>query len=316
MKRLRVALLWFACALSASAVADEAVFPPGSRIGLVPPKHMVVSKRFLGFEDAQQGNAVTLLEMPPEAFEELSKGFTPENLKAQAVEVKSREELKIADRNALLVTGDQTSPGATVRKWLLAVEDPGMTAFVIAQAFADRGALTDEEMRAALISLRFRPPLTLDEQVAALPFRIPERAGFRVVRVITGNSVILTDGPKDIVQGAEQPIVIVAHAPGSAPQSAQRDAFARSILVSNTIFNDISVERAQTFRQKGSDWHEIVARAKEAASGQPVVLTQTIRFARDGYLRMLGVVRADARDEALPRFRSMFDSVDANSGDQ
>jgi uncharacterized heparinase superfamily protein len=111
------------------------------------------------------------------------------------------------------------------------------------------------------------------------------------------------------VPAAEQPIVIVAQATGPAPPAAQRDSFARSVLFTNNIFKDVLIERSQGFRQKGADWHEIVARGNDAQSGTPVVLTQTIRFAPDGYLRMLGVVRAEARDEVLPRFRAIFDAV-------
>ncbi len=35
----------------APARTEEAIFPPGSRIGLVPPPGMVVSKTFDGFAD-------------------------------------------------------------------------------------------------------------------------------------------------------------------------------------------------------------------------------------------------------------------------
>ena len=50
-------------------------------------------------------------------------------------------------------------------------------------------------MRGMLTGLRIRGALGLDEQVAALPFRIDDLAGFRPVRVLAGNSVLLTLGP-------------------------------------------------------------------------------------------------------------------------
>jgi hypothetical protein len=309
MKILRALVLCFVCASSAAALAAEPVFPPGSRVGLVPPKDMTLSKRFTGFEDARKGNALTLLEMPAEAFRELSSSFTPENLKGQGFEVKAREDIRIGERNAVLLSGRQTTAGTTVRKWLLVVEDPSLTPFVVGQAMVDDQELADSDMRAALTSLVVRPPLGMDQQLEALPFRLPEKAGFRPVRVMGGNALFMTDGPKDVVPAAEQPIVIVAQATGPAPPAAQRDSFARSVLFTNNIFKDVLIERSQGFRQKGADWHEIVARGNDAQSGTPVVLTQTIRFAPDGYLRMLGVVRAEARDEVLPRFRAIFDAV-------
>ena len=72
---------------------------------------------------------------------------------------------------------------------------------------------------------------------------------------------------------------------------------------------DYAIERSQSYRQKGIDWHEMVARATDIPTGAQVVVTQTIRFAPDGYLRALGVVRADQRDETLAAFRQVVDSV-------
>jgi hypothetical protein len=309
MKISRALILLSALALPLAALAAETVYPPGSRIGLVPPKEMTPSKRFTGFEDARRGNALTFLEMPPEAFRELAAGFKPEDMKTQGFDLKTREDLKIHDRNAVLISGLQNAAGGTVRKWLLVVEDPSLTAFVVGQAMVDPTSLPDEEMRAALATLDVRPALGIEEQLAALPFRLPERAGFRAVRVMGGNAVFLTDGPKDVVPAAEQPIVIIAQGTAPAPPAAQRDGFARSVLFTNNIFKDVLIERSQGFRQKGADWHEIVARGNDVQFGTPVVLTQTIRFAPDGYVRMLGVVRADAREAVLPRFRSIFDGV-------
>ena len=188
MRMLRSLILLAALALPTAVLADDTVYPPGSRIGLVPPKEMTPSKRFTGFEDARRGNALTFLEMPPEAFKELASGFKSENMKGQGFDVKTREDLKIHDRNAVLISGLQSVPGGAVRKWLLAVEDPGLTAFVVGQAMVDPTSLPDEEMRAALVTVDLRPPLTIEEQLAALPYHVPERAG-----VIPGYA-LLPDG--------------------------------------------------------------------------------------------------------------------------
>jgi hypothetical protein len=308
---LRVTFLIFALSATAS-LAAEPVYPPGSRIGLAPPKDMELSKRFTGFEDPAKGAAITLVEMPPEAYQELSASLTAENLRAQGVILGARQEMKVGERNAVLISGEQSVSGASIRKWLLVVEDPTTTAFLIAQAFAGADALPDHDMRAALTSVAIRGPIAMDEQLALLPFRLTERAGFRPIRVLTGNSLLMTDGAKDVMAAVEQPFLIVAQSATPAPPAPQRDAFARSALASNANFKDVLLERSQSFRQKGADWHEIVARAIDAPSGQPVVVTQVIRFAPGQYTRMLGVVRADARDAMLPRFRAVFDGVEVN----
>jgi hypothetical protein len=145
--------------------------------------------------------------------------------------------------------------------------------------------------------------------MAALPFRLGDLAGFRPVRVMAGNSVLLTDGPNDVIREVGQPAVIVAQS-SILPPRDQRDAFARAALRSNDTIKDVFIERSQGFRQRGADWHEIVARANDVQSGRPVVVTQTLRFDSDHYLRVLGIVRAEARDEMLSRFRTVSDAIE------
>ncbi len=310
MKPVAIALALAGLALSGAGSAAEVVFPPGSRIGLDPPPDMEVSERFAGFESRSKGVVITTVEMPPEAFKDLSAGLTAENLQKQGVTVTSRETFKVGGGEAVLIEGSQAGGPAALQKWLLVVGDPTMTALVIAQKPKQADAEeTGREMREALRTVAIRAPRGLDEQVSALPFQLGDMAGFRPVRVMAGNSVMLTDGPDDVIRDVEQPAVTVAHATAVPPRD-QRDAFARAALRSNTLLKDVSIERAQSFRQRGADWHEIVARATDAASGRPIVVSQTLRFAPDHYLRVFGMVRADARDGTLSRFRAVSDAVE------
>jgi hypothetical protein len=303
----------FTLALSASqiAAAAEAVFPPGSRIGLTPPADMALSKRFSGFEDAGKGAAITLVEMPPQAYAELRAGLTDEALKAQGVTVQAREDLRLGNAEAMLVSGEQSAAGVAVRKWLLVASDPTLTAFVIAQA-PQGGAYPEAAIREALQTIALRAPLPVEDQVAALPFRLADRAGLRPVRIASGNALLLTDGPSDTVSAPEQPLVVVALAPEPPPPPTMRNELARGALFSNPALKEIVIERADGFRQRGIEWHEIVARAKDVQSGQPVVVMQTLRFSPQNYVRLLGVARADIRDDILPRLRAVADGIEVD----
>ena len=68
MKAFAAAALGFVLSVQAGFAA-EPVFPPASRIGLVPPEDMVVSKRFSGFENPEKATAINFVEMPAEAYE-------------------------------------------------------------------------------------------------------------------------------------------------------------------------------------------------------------------------------------------------------
>ncbi len=296
--------------LGPMAMAAEPVFPAASRIGLVPPRDMTLSKRFSGFENDEKAAAITFAEMPPEAFGQLSAGMTREALKRQGLDMTSREELTLGSRTGLLISGTMSGP-AQGRKWIMAVKDSGITAFIVAYVQGGPDGYSEDEMRNALKSVALRDPVSLDEQIAALPFRVGDKAGFRVVRVLAGNSLILTEGPKDTVTAAEQPVVVLAASLAAGPPAGERrEQFAKLALNSTPNLKDIRVERSEAFRFKGQDWHEIVARAKEAESGQDVVVMQSIQFDGNRYVRMVGLTRAEQRDENLRRFRAIADGLE------
>ncbi|NNM73447.1 hypothetical protein [Enterovirga aerilata] len=307
---LRPTTFVLALLAAGAALAAEPVFPPGSRIGLVPPKSMKLTRGVAGFQDPATGAAIVAIEMPAEAYSTLVAGFGDEALKNQGFTLKSRDKLTVGKSEATLVAGEQNDNGRAIPKAILLTGDGTMTALVIAQLPVGAAQAARDEAKAALKTVALRPPLSVEQQVASLPFRIGDPAGFRPVRAMAGNALLMTDGPKDVVKDAEQPIMIVAQSFAPAPPTAeQRDVFARQALVANTMLKETVLERAQGFRLGGSEWHEIVAKAKDGPSEQPVIVMQTIRFAPDGYIRMVGIARADKRDEVMPRFRRLVDGV-------
>lgn len=294
---------------SGAAYAADPTFPPGSRIGLVPPADMVPSEGIAGFRDPKTGGAIATIEMPAEAYPSISASFADESLKAQGFALKSRETMKVGTGDAMIISGEQNQNGVVVPKSVLLASEPGMTALVVAQSPPGASEADEAKMRDALKTVAFRAPLTIPEQLAALPFTMGDLAEFRPVRVMAGNSLLLTSGPSDAVQAVEQPIMIVAHSVAPPPPPDQRETMARQLLASNTFLTDTILERSQGFRQNGADWHEIVATAKDGRSGVPVLVLQTIRFVPGGYVRMVGIMKPEERDAVMPRFRRIVDSV-------
>lgn len=307
--RLLAAVLGLAASMQVCAA--EPVYPAGSRFGFEPPADMSPSRRFSGFERREGGATLSVVELPPSAFADLVQTFTDANLRSQGFTVEAREALKIGEAEGMLFTGVQPGEAGAgqpaIRKWLLLVGDPTVTGLIIGQALPD--AETETTMRGLVTGVTIRPALSLAEQVEALPFRIADPAGFRPVRVLAGNSVLMTDGPKDQMTNLEQPILVLAQAVQQPPPAEQRDAFAKAALYANQTMKDFVIERAQGYRSNGTDWHEIVARAVDLPTNTAVVISQTIRFAPDGYLRALGVVREDQREGTLAKFRAVVDSV-------
>ena len=77
MISIRRCLLIGALTLAATAAyAADVVYPPGSRIGLVPPSGMVTSKNFFGYEDPAKNVGIILATLPADAYAELERTIT------------------------------------------------------------------------------------------------------------------------------------------------------------------------------------------------------------------------------------------------
>src|SRR5690242_9404469 len=72
------------------AAAADAVFPAGSRVGLVPPAGMVPSRTFLGFQQPGTNAAIVLTVLPANAYDQLAKSMVPQAMKKEGIEVERR----------------------------------------------------------------------------------------------------------------------------------------------------------------------------------------------------------------------------------
>ena len=308
LRPLAAALLLLLSALPAAAA--DVVFPPGSIVGLVPPPDVEESHSFAGFENRAKGATLLIVDMPPEAFAELEAGFNDDNLADKGITVEKRASLPLPNAEgtkALLVTGWQQIGAVKVRKWVLLAGNETLTTLVTFQVpEAQAGAFPDAVIRASLASLAFR---STADQVAALPFTLTDLSGFRVVRTLGGTTVILTDGPKNIIEGAEQPYFVVAIGAG-APRDDDRRNFAVRALSALPGVRDMRIERSEPLRISKLPGYEIMAQGVDAKTGQPVKVVQWLRFAPTAHLRMVAVMPLSQFQDLYPRIRAIRDGVD------
>lgn len=295
------------------ACAADVVFPRNGSVGIVPPEGMVESAAFSGFEDTAKGAAILLVEMPPQAFDQVAAGFTDAALATKGIQVESRSSLQLpGDVKSLLITGRQQSGNVSARKWVLLAGAPTATALITVQEVADGSlALSDEDVRKTLATLTFRAPLSPEQQMANLPFKLDNFAGFRPVKVIGNTAVILTDGEKDVIEGAEQPILVLGAAPGT-PREDDRRQFALRALSSVPAVKDLRIERAEPLRIGNLPGFEILAQGKDATTNMDVKVVQWLRFGHTAHLRMVGIVKASDFAELYPRLRAVRDGIASN----
>lgn len=306
MRQGLVALLLLAVS-GFGALAGQPVFPRGSSVGLEPPAGMEVSTNFAGFEDKQKNASILVVDMPPDAYAQLEAGFTDAALAAKGIRVESRRPFPIGDARGMLVTGVQNAGPVEIRKWVLLVGGDTATALVTLQApQAQAAAFPEAEVEAAFRTLRFRPA---EEQLADLPFTITDFAGFRALRTLGPTSVILTGGPKNTFDGAEQPYFVIAVG-GGAPRDDERRQFALRSLATVPGVKDLRIERAEPLRISNHAGYEVMATALDAKTGAPLKVVQWLSFGPTAHMRMVAVTRADQFPELYGRLRALRDGIE------
>lgn len=309
IRRARSALtgLALAFALAAPAMAADAAYPPGYRIGLVPAAGLAPARA--GFENADKKTAILIMELPGTAYADMEKTMTADNLKAQGLVVEKREDFPLQSGKSVLVSGRQDVGGVKQRKWILLASISDVTAVLVAQAPEDeKDSYSDSDIRAALASLTARPA-PLQEQLGMLPFKFSDLAGFRVMKVTSAVSAILTDGQSDDLNVIEQPHVVVAAASGPPIEPGERENFARQNLAVLSPFKDMHVTFSEPVKISGQQGYEIRVDAKDAATQADVSIVQWTRFGAGGYLHIVAISPKDKWAMFFPRFRAIRDGI-------
>lgn len=308
-RRLSVYLVavCLALAMLAPAAAAETVFPPGLRIGLTPPGDLKPSTRFSGFEDIDRKVTVTVLDLPGSAFPEIERAAKPGN-ESGLSDVK-QETFTFHSGTGTLISAHVDHDGAKLHKWILlarasAEQDLSMVINVDVPDSAQT-IYSNAAIRQTLASVTFRPA-PIKEQLGLLPFTLGAMAGFRVLKVVANGSVILTDGPGDDL--SKQPYVIVSIGRGSPEQPADRERFARDLLLTAPL-RELTMQSGDAMRIGGRPGFEIRAQAK-GANDRPLMVAQWLRFNGISFFRVIGVAAKDNWDALFTRFRAVRDGVE------
>lgn len=322
-KANRLIAAGFAAALAAAmavlpARAADAVFPKGSRVGLVPPAGMVASDAFDGFAAPGKDAAILITVLPPAAYSQIEKSLDVETLKKQGVNVEKREPMQFDFGQGFLVTARQAADKTFYRKWLLVASASDLTVLVTVQIPESDDAFPDRVVRAALATLSVRPQVPDAEALSLLPFTVADLAGFRVDGVLRGRALLLSDAPsardssKEAADSGSFPArLLIAALPGGPKEFDDFGNFARVSFSEIGGIKDVRLSMSEPLRIGGQSGYQTMAQAKDVRSGADVMVVQWLRFGSGGYLQMVGIARADDNwTGVLARLRAVRDSID------
>ena len=289
----------------AQSASEAVVYVPGKTLGLAPPSGFVLSTKFSGFEHGESGSSILVVELPAEAYSQVTSQMTDQALATKGITISARKDIKAGGVDGIILTGTQQAAGKTISKWIVMLGTKDATVMLTAQDLSGE-ALSEEALSKLIESITFRPPPGLDAQIAELPFALGELSGFRVVRAFAGSGISLTKGPKDVVQDASQPLIVIV-APLSKPYPTDR----KPAEVAETLIRGIQTiqvsEFGETVKAKvaGADGHETVVPAKHTGSNTDVVVSQWLRLDEGRQIRVLAIVAKDAHAGLLADLRKL-----------
>lgn len=313
MKHIRLlSAVTLLVALIGPALAADAVFPPGIRVGMVPLVGLIRAKTFVGFETEDGSVKVLVAELPPEAYGEVMNAFKANPAGTGGVKPESIETaagtgyytVENAKENAKNGTG-------IVRRYSMILPGGTFSGYIAVQIPENAGKIyTDDAVRQMFASAVTRQEVPVEEQMALMPFKLGELGDFKHVRTLAPSAgILLADG--DEKTGFEAAPFMVIGLMGSAPtQPEDRGRYAEQAATSIPGVHNWRITMSEPIRIDGMAGYETRLDATSGKDNTPVTVVQWLRFGGgQNSLRIIGSAPRDQWEKAFPRFRAVRDGV-------
>jgi hypothetical protein len=302
-----VLLVGAICVGQNAAVADEAVFPPGLRVGLTPLVGLSRAKSFVGFETEDQSVKVLMTELPAEAYNEVMNAFKANPAGTGGVKPESIE----TSAGIAYYTAESAKDGATnVRRYSMIVPGGTFAGYVAVQVPENASRIyTDDAVRQMFASAVVRKEVPVEEQLGLLPFKISELGDFKNIRTLApGAAVILADGNE--TTGFEAAPFLVIGLMGAVPsQPEDRGRFAQQAATTIPGVRDAHITMSEPIRIDGQPGYETRVDATSGKDNTSVTVVQWLRFGNANVLRIIGSAPRNVWPAAFPRFRAVRDGI-------
>jgi hypothetical protein len=299
--------------LAGPALANDVIYPPGSRIGLVPLSGITPLKNGAGFENPDTKLVVTLQEMPASAFDAIDAAVKAQKPLPTAMGDAQPFDT-VAGKGYLSRAGGPNS-GPKNNRIAIIVSDGKIAGYVAVDVpEAAAGTYSDQAIQQMLASTTLRNEVPADEQLAMLPFKVSELSGFKKVRtLIRGQAVMLLDGDEEgTLSGA--PYVLISVARVAADQTDERQRLAlqlyQMLLSSIPIQNPQRPTVSEPMRIGGTAGYETRFDAVSAKDNKPVTVVQWLRFGGGATLQIVAAAPREQWPEMFTRFRAVRDGID------
>ncbi|MDA9409014.1 MULTISPECIES: hypothetical protein [unclassified Bradyrhizobium] len=289
------------------ALAADAVYPPGLRLGMVPLVGLSKAKTFPGFESEDGSVKVLITELPPAAYNEVVSAFNANPAGANGVKP---DKIETSAGLAYFTTESAKAGDTLVKRYSMIVPGTGFSGYVAVQIPENASKIyTDEAVRQMFATAVIRKEVSADEQIGLLPFKITDLAGFKDIRtLVPGSSIILADGNES--SGYESKPFMILGLIGATPQAADdRARFAQEAALQIAGLRETKVTMSEPIRINGQPGFETRIDGVSGRDKIPVTVVQWIRFGGGTSLRIIASAPRDQWSDAFTRFRAVRDGI-------
>jgi hypothetical protein len=295
--------------LAASASADDVVYPPGSRIGLVPLRGIIALKSGMGFENPDNNLVVTFRELPLSEYEAIDAAVKEKKTLPHAMG--DAQTFETAAGKGYLSRAGGPNSGPKNNRIAIVVSDGKVAGYVAVDVpEAATKDYPDQAIRQMLASTKLRTEVPPEEQLGLLPFKVSDLAGFSRVRtLVPGQAVVLLDGDEEAaLSGA--PYVLISIARVSADQPDGRERLARDLAEAIPAIRDWRITNSEPMRIGGTAGYETRLDAVSLKDNKPIRVVQWLRFGGGATLRIIAASTREEWPEMFTRFRAVRDGID------
>jgi hypothetical protein len=308
MKRLRLlTVIALFTVATHPALAADATFPPGARVGLTPLVGLTIAKKFSGFESDDQNVKVLVTELPAEAYNEVANAFKANPTATGGVKPESIE----TSVGTAYYTAETAKDGATtVRRYSMILPGGAFAGYVAVQVPENAAKVyTDEAVRQMFASAKIRQEVPAAEQLALMPFKLTDLGSFKNIRTLApGAALILADG--DEATGFEvAPFMVIGVVGSTPPEPEDRARFAQEAATRIPGIREARITMSEPIRIGGVQAYETRLDGTSGKDNTAVSIVQWMRFGGPAMMRIVGIAPRDQWVSAFPRFRAVRDGI-------
>lgn len=287
------------------ATAAPVVIPGTTVAEIEPPAGFTISDSFAGLENIEDGSSITIFELPPEAYDELSTIFNTEEsaeaaLLSENIILEERFLLTVEDTQVPVLRGTQQTSIGNATKYITVLE--GEKTVLVTFNIIAPAVITQAIVEATITSIDLAAAPTLEEKVAQLSFSFQAIAPFRVSDVF-GNSGVLLTTFEEIDPSGTKPIVVIARG-----QSVVYDRDAEDISA-ELLYGTRGFASAEIVNQESVEFSGGLGYLIEAEANGLTVVQYTHVPADGRHIRLLATGESSAFADVLSVVKTIADSV-------